>query len=44
MRCKKFMYETICEHDLLHVFERHECDGCCAQIILTEKEKENSNE
>lgn len=28
---------VICEHDLLHKFERHECDGCCAQYVLTEE-------
>jgi len=26
-----------CEHDLVHIYEKHECDGCCAQYILVNK-------
>jgi len=29
------MNNVICEHDLLHKVERHECDGCCARYSLT---------
>lgn len=28
-----------CRHDLVHVFERHECDGCCAQVRLEPAQK-----
>lgn len=42
------MNNVICEHDLLHKVERHECDGCCARYILTEeteqKEKNKMDE
>jgi len=27
----------VCEHDLTHKSERHECDGCCSQVILIDK-------
>jgi hypothetical protein len=33
------MDKVICEHDLLHIYNKHECDGCCAQYILTEETK-----
>jgi len=23
-----------CRHDLVHIYNRHECDGCCARYIL----------
>ena len=28
-----------CRHDLVHVFDRHECDGCCAQVRLEPAQK-----
>lgn len=29
------MSESItCRHDLIHIYDRHECDGCCARYIL----------
>ena len=31
------MDKVVCEHNLTHKFERHECDGCCARYILTEE-------
>lgn len=37
------MNYVTCEHDLLHKYEKHECDGCCARYILT-KEKAEENE
>jgi hypothetical protein len=33
------MNNVICEHDLLHKVERHECDGCCARYVLTDEPK-----
>jgi len=33
-----------CEHNLVHKYDKHECDGCCAQYILvndiTKEERE----
>jgi hypothetical protein len=23
-----------CRHGLIHIYDRHECDGCCARYIL----------
>jgi hypothetical protein len=23
-----------CRHELVHIYNRHECDGCCARYIL----------
>lgn len=25
-----------CEHGLIHIYHKHECDGCCAQYVLEE--------
>lgn len=33
------MNNVVCEHDLLHKVERHECDGCCARYLLTDTPK-----
>lgn len=27
----------ICDHDLKHESQRHECDGCCSQVVLIDK-------
>ena len=31
------MDKVVCEHDLIHIYNKHECDGCCVQYILTEE-------
>ena len=35
---KKYSY--VCEHNLLHMYDRHTCDGCCASRILDKEEKD----
>jgi hypothetical protein len=31
------MDKVVCEHDLLHVYNKHECDGCCASYVLIDE-------
>ena len=38
------MNSVTCEHNLIHKFERHQCDGCCVQYVLTEELKEGKDE
>ena len=38
------MTSVSCEHNLTHKFERHECDGCCVQYVLTEEPKGETDE
>ena len=39
------MNSVVCEHNLVHEFEEHECDGCCARYILKPlNQKKEDNE
>jgi hypothetical protein len=35
------MSESItCSHELVHIYDKHECDGCCARYTLTKPKPE----